>query len=171
MWYKRTAAILGFAVLVALFYFPTTREVLKITVLLGMPALVIWSYWRRLKRNSLSWWALLVVMVGLAVLYGFLMQDLPGKVAVKQISEQGGVYLSQGEYHKAIDKYRELGKYGKENKMRDKINGVYEAEYSKASELADKGRYGEARRLLKEIPKTAPVYPKARRLLDNLGEK
>lgn len=156
-------------------YHPT-RELVKATVLIGMPALLIGSYWRRLPRYSWGWWSLLVVLGGLLVGYGFMLQGLPEKVAVKEIVQQGDVYLADGQYDKAIETYRELGRYQKQDKMERKIKEAliqkgYAADYEKALALVKEHRYNEAQRILRTIPRQAVIYSHASDLLKDIEKR
>ena len=49
---RRLLVVIILLGIVALFFYGPTREFVKTTVLLGMPALVVWSYRRRFIRFS-----------------------------------------------------------------------------------------------------------------------
>ena len=150
-----------------------TREFVKTTVLLGMPALVVWSYQRRFIRFSWTWWISSLILLALAVGYGFMLLGMPEKLAVKSIEREAGIYLTQGQYDRAIDKYREMERYDRKDRMERKIKEAekqkgYDASYRQALKMANEGNYVEARRLLNTIPMEAIVYPQARELLREL---
>ncbi len=170
---RRLLVLIALLGAVALFIYAPTREFIKTTVLLGMPALVVWSYWRRFIRFSWTWWISSLILLALAVGYGFMITGLPEKLAVKSIEREAGIYLTQGRYDLAIEKYREMERYDRKDRMERKIEEVkiqkgYDASYRKAQKMANEGNYDEARRLLNNIPLEAIVYPQARELLREL---
>ena len=158
---------------VALFVYNPTREFVKPTVLLGMPALVVWSYRRRFIRFSWTWWTCTIVLLALIAGYVFMLLGLPERIAVKSIEREAGIYLVQGQYDRAIEKYRELERYDRKNRMERKIGEVekqkeYHESYQQARKMVVEGNYTEARRILEEIPLDAIVYPQAQELLRDL---
>ena len=158
---------------VALFVYAPTREFIKTTVLLGMPALVVWSYRRRFVKFSWTWWVSSLILLALVAGYGFMILGLPEKLAVKSIEREAGVYLTQGQYDLAIDKYREMDRYDRKARMQHKIREAqkqkgYATSYEQARRMANEGNYTEARRILSSIPLEAIVYPQARELLREL---
>ncbi|MGE5544845.1 MAG: tetratricopeptide repeat protein [Bacillota bacterium] len=170
---RRLLVVVVLLAAVALFVYTPTREFIKTTVLLGMPALVVWSYHRRFKRFSWTWWASSLILLALIAGYVFMLLGLPEKIAVKNIEREAGIYLTQGKYDQAIEKYRELEHYDRKDRMERKIGEAekqkgYDASYRQARKMAAEGNYTEARRLLEEIPLEAIVYPQARELLREL---
>lgn len=170
---RRFLVVIALLAAVALFVNASTRELVKTTVLLGMPALVVWSYRRQFKRFSWTWWVSSIILLALIAGYGFMLMGLPEKIAVKQIEREAGIYLTQGRYDQAIEKYRELERYDRKDRMERKISEAkkqkgYDAAYTQAREMVIEGNYTDARRLLKEIPMEAIVYPQARELLQEL---
>ncbi len=168
--------VLGIVLIIALFIYDPTREFIKITALIGMPALVIWAYQKRFERLSVPWILCALVLVGLAVGYGFMLQDLPDKVGWRGAQRQGDVYLSAGQYDRAISQYKEMAKYGKEAKAEGKIREALEQKkfdkrYREAKQLAAENKYAEARRLLEGIPGTAVVYPQAHKLMKEIEDR
>ncbi len=173
---RRFLAVIIFLGVVALFIFAPTREFVKTTVLLGMPALVIWSYRRRFAKFSWTWWVSSLLLAVLLVGYGFMLWGLPEKVAVKNIERQAIIYLTEGKYDQAIDKYRELERYDRQARMEQKIKEAnrqkeFAASYQEAQMMAREGNYNEARRILKNIPLEAVVYPQAQELLRELEKE
>ncbi|MGI6549720.1 MAG: hypothetical protein ACOX4Q_06725 [Syntrophomonadales bacterium] len=170
---RRLLVVIALVGVVALFVYAPTREFVKTTVLLGMPALVVWSYQRRFIRFSWTWWISSLILLALAVGYGFMLLGMPEKLAVKSIEREAGIYLTQGQYDRAIDKYREMERYDRKDRMERKIKEAekqkgYDASYRQALKMANEGNYVEARRLLNTIPMEAIVYPQARELLREL---
>lgn len=170
---RRLLVVLILLGIVALFFYGPTREFVKTTVLLGMPALVVWSYRRRFIRFSWTWWASTIILLALIAGYVFMLLGLPERIAVKRIEREAGIYLVQGKYDQAIEKYRELERYDREDRMKRKIAEVerqkeYEASYQQARQMVIEGNYTEARRILEEIPLDAIVYPQVQALLRDL---
>lgn len=168
--------VLGIVLIIALFIYDPTREFIKLTVLIGMPALVIWGYQKRFERLSLPWVICALILVGLAVGYGFMLQDLPNKIGWRGAQRQGDMYLAAGQYDKAISQYKVMAKYGKEAKAESRIMEAVEQKnfdkrYQEARQMAADRKYNEARRLLKGIPGTAVIYPKAARLMKDIEDK
>lgn len=174
-WKKLIVPVIILGILVLL-YFDATREFIKYTVFFVMPGLVVWGYWRRFKPYTLPWIALLLVMAGLLVGWVLMMKQLPEKIASRAIVRQGDVYMVERKYDKAIEKYRELHKYGLDSKMKRKIKEAmaqkeFDRRYQKARELAAAGRKEEALKLLRAIPRGAVVYKKAQELIGDIEEK
>lgn len=170
---RRFLAVIALLGVVVLFIYAPTREFIKTTVLLGMPALVVWSYRRRFIRFTWTWWVSSVILLALMVGYGFMILGLPDKLAVKSIERQAGIYMTQGQYDRAIDKYREMESYDRQARMERKIEEAvrqkgYDSSLRQAQKMASEGNYSEARRLLKNIPFEAIVYPQAMELLREL---
>ena len=168
--------VLGLCLFVGLLAYHPTREWVKATALLGMPALVVWGYRRRFSRFSLPWVLLSVVLVGLFVGYVFMLKGLPEKVAVKDILQKGDVLLAQREFDKAIATYQELAKYGQKAKMERKISEVkrqkeYQHQFEEAARLVEQGRYQEAKKKLMAIPPQAMVYREALKLLEKIDKQ
>lgn len=173
---RRVLAGLVILLVIAGLFFDATREFMKITVFFGMPGLVIWSYQRRYKRFSVQWVFLAVVLVGLAIGYGFLLKGLPDKIGWRGAQREGDVLLAEGQYDQAIDKYKEMAQYGKEAKMENKIQEAmkqktYDSSYKQAKTLVDAKKYEEARRILQKIPITAVVHGQAQDLLKSIEAK
>lgn len=170
---RRLLVVITLVAVVALFVYAPTREFIKTTVLLGMPALVVWAYRRRFRKFSWTWWVSSVIILALIAGYGFMLLGLPEKIAVKSIEREAGIYLTQGQYDRAIEKYREMERYDRKDRMQRKVAEAeqqkgYDSSYKLARRMAVEGKYSEARRLLKEIPLEAIVYPQARELLRDL---
>jgi len=166
-------AVPALIAVLAMLAFAPTREFIKTTVLLGMPALVVWSYRRRFIKYTWTWWISSLLLLVLAVGYGFMLVGLPEKVAVRNIERQAGLYLTQGQYDRAIEKYREMERYGQEARMERKIKEArrqkgFDASYRRAEELVREGNYDEAKILLNGIPPDAIVYPQVKELLRDL---
>jgi len=167
------AIILGILVLL---YFDATREFIKYSVFFVMPGLVAWGYWRRFKPYTLPWIALLLVMAGLLVGWIFMMKELPMKIVTRAIVRQGDVYMVEKKYDQAIEKYRELHKYGLDSKMKRKIKEAmaqkeFDRRYRKARELAAAGKKEEALKLLRAIPRGAVVFKEAQELIGDIEGK
>lgn len=173
---RRILVAVALLLVVPAFVYTPTREFVKTTVLLGMPALVVWSYRRRFIRFSWTWWVSSLILLALAVGYGFMITGLPEKLAIKSIEREAGIYLTQGQYDRAIEKYREMERYDRQDRMERKIKEAekqkgYDARYRQAQRMANQGNYEEARRLLSTIPMEAIVYPQARELLRELEKE
>ncbi|NLW44723.1 MAG: hypothetical protein GXY92_06020 [Syntrophomonadaceae bacterium] len=170
---RRLLVVIILLGIVALFFYGPTREFVKTTVLLGMPALVVWSYRRRFIRFSWTWWVSTIILLTLIAGYVFMLLGLPERIAVKSIEREAGIYLVQGKYDQAIEKYRELERYDRKDRMERKIAEVerqkaYHAAYQQARQMVIDGNYTEARRILGEIPFDAIVYPQVQELLRDL---
>jgi tetratricopeptide (TPR) repeat protein len=173
---RRLLAVIALLGVVALFIYAPTREFIKTTVLLGMPALVVWSYRRRFIRFTWTWWVSLIILLALIAGYGIMILGLPNKLAVKSIERQAGIYLAQGQYDKAINKYREMEGYDRDARMNRKIQEAvrqkgFDSSFRQAQKMAQEGNYDEALRILKKIPREAIVYPQAIQLLSELEKE
>lgn len=170
--YMRRRIVVGViaAAMVGMLFSIPTREFLKITVLIGAPAMVAWGYWRNYRPYTAPWILLLILLLGLLAGYGYMMTRLPERIVVKTIQQQGDVLLTQGKYDQAIDRYRQLGSHGEKDVMDRKIRLVqlqkqFELNYAHAVRLYDSGQQKAAVRELRKIPRTAVVYSKAQKTL------
>ena len=114
---RRLLVVIILLGIVALFFYGPTREFVKTTVMLGMTALVGWSYRRRFIRFSWTWWVSTIILLTLIAGYVFMLLGLPERIAVKSIEREAGIYLVQGQYDRAIEKYRELERYDRKDRM------------------------------------------------------
>ena len=166
---KRLVVISAIAML---FYMPT-REFLKTTLIVGVPFIFILGYMVRQKKYSLKWVISLVLIVSLLGGYGYLLLDLPERIATRKIISEGGVLVAGGKYDAAIEKYQELDKLGKKDKMNKMIEEVEREKeasdlYNQATELIESGDTTGAKKVLDSIPKNAQISKKAAKLKDSL---
>lgn len=176
MIYRRLVGVAVLGGIIALFSFNTTREYAKWTILFLMPALVVYSRQRQYTKNEWQWWGLTLIIVGLLTGYGFMLKDMPNHIIVREITRQGDMYLSGGQYDKAINKYNELYKHGEQSKAGRKIREAevqkgFAQKYEKANKLVKQGQYAEARKILQQIPGVAVTYGKAVDLLERIEGK
>lgn len=132
-------------------------EFLKATFFVGIVFILVLGFWMRKPRFSAHWIVSSLVLVGLLVLYGRLLINLPVKAQTRQIVSEGGALIAEGKYDAAIDEYRKLEALGKTEDMESYLQKAYRekeaaAYLEQAQQMAAAGRNQEALELLAKIP-------------------
>lgn len=171
----RVRGLVVLAAVVALFAYTPTRFFIKLTVVFGIPFILLFGWWRRLRRFSIGWILVGLALGGLLGLYGVQVYAFPERLKVKEITREGDVLLAQGKYDQAINKYREMEKLDAD-KAEKKVAVAREQKkfyntYREARELAERGDKERAVKLLGTIPPTAHVHSEAQRLLSRIEEE
>lgn len=155
-------------------FFASTREFLKITFFLGIPFLLFYGFMSKQRRYSILWAVSGILVIGVVVMYGYMLIHLPERIAVREIISEGGTLVAEEKYDAAIKKYQQLEKYGQTEKMTEKIaNARLEKKAEQQLELAQKklaaGDKKAAREIVKNIPPSTRAAVKARKLRSQLG--
>lgn len=158
--------------LVMLFFAPT-REFLKITFFMGIPFILFYSFMGKQKRYSIRWFLSGILLLGVLVMYGYLMMQLPERIATRAIITEGGTLVAEGKYDQAIEKYQELEKYGQKEKMLDKITQArLEKKAQQQLDLAEQylaaGDKNQARKIIENLPSGTRADVKARKIRSQL---
>lgn len=132
-------------------------EFLKATLFVGIVFILVLGFWRRKPRFSAAWIVSSLVLVGLLVLYGSLLINLPVKAQTRHIVSEGGALLAEGKYDEAIEQYRKLEALGQKEDMQSYLQNAYRekeaaANLEQARQLSAAGKTGEALELLGRIP-------------------
>lgn len=141
----------------AMLYFLPTREFLKVTLWMAVPAIFILGYMRKTRPYSVTWIISLALLVVIAVGYGYMLVDLPDRIETRRIIMEGSQLVNEGRYDEAIALYQRLGDVGREEKMKEKIETARtEAEASQILEQArllyKEGKTQQALELIEDIP-------------------
>lgn len=113
------------AIIIIMIFSMPLREFMKVTVFIGVPFFLVLMFMQHQRRYSLTWLISLFILILIAGGYGYMLTKLPQKIenkAVKQIIGTGASLEAAGKYEAAIEKYRELEKYGRDDTMQDKID-------------------------------------------------
>lgn len=162
-------------VLVAsLFYLPT-REFLKVTGMLGIPAVFLAGFMHKQKKHSVKWGMAALCLVALGGVYVYSLVNLPERIEVRRIIAAGSVLIQQGQYDRAIAEYSKLDKLGKAEKMQTKIEDVEREKKAQrdlelAKQMVKSGDYEEARKLIEAIPRKTRAGGEAARLLKSIPD-
>lgn len=165
--------VLVLACLVMLF-FASTREFLKVTFFMGIPFLLFYTFMGRQIRYSILWILSGILVVGVLIAYGYMVINLPERIAARQIVSEGGALVAEGKYDAAIEKYQHLEELGQKVKMEEKIaNARLEKKAQEQLDLAQQkftaGDKDAAREIVKKIPPNTRAAVKARKLRSELG--
>ncbi|NLG33071.1 MAG: hypothetical protein GX550_06085 [Syntrophomonadaceae bacterium] len=164
------ARILIVAAAVAMLAYLPTREFLKITGMFGIPFIFALGYIKKNQKFSLAWILSWFLLLGTVSVYGYLLLDLPDRIAVRAIISEGGALVAEGKYDEAIEKYRHLEQHGEEKKMEEKIAGVQHEKdaqemLEEALALIDENELEKARDIIMAIPKDTRAAWEADKLL------
>jgi hypothetical protein len=167
--------VLLLLVVAALCYSPT-REFLKVTGMLGVPAVLLAGFMHKQTRYSPKWAIAVLCLIVLGGGYVYALINLPDRIEVRKIMASGSVLVQRGEYESAIAEYSKLEKLGKTEKMRAKMEEVEREKKAQrdlelAQQMIDKGDYEEARRLIKAIPPKTRAAREASALLASIPEQ
>lgn len=157
-WSKQIA--LRWAILligVGMLFFLPTRELLKVTFMLGVPFVFVLGFMLKQRRNSVPYVTALVVLVLVSAGYLYLLYSLPQRIEVRRIVMEGSELQGQGRYEEAIQRYRDLEALGKTEDMKERIAQAEKEQYaaqllSQAEQLQESGYSQEAVDLLNTIP-------------------
>lgn len=132
-------------------------EFLKVTFFMGVVFIPALGFMRRKKPYSLPWILAAVVCLGVLILYGNLLINLPDRVQTRSIVAEGGALVAEGKYDAAIEEYRKLEKLGKSQDMEAYLataNREKQAaqDLEQARQLLSAGKKQEAVEVLKGIP-------------------
>ncbi|MGI6412907.1 MAG: hypothetical protein ACOXZ5_04480 [Syntrophomonadaceae bacterium] len=164
------ARILIVAAAVAMLAYLPTREFLKITGMLGIPFIFALGYIKKHRKFSLVWILSWFVLLGTVGVYGYLLLDLPDRIAVRSIISEGGALVAEGKYDEAIKMYRHLEQLGEGRKMEEKIAGAQHEKDARdmleeALALIDENELEKAREIIMAIPKDTRAAWEADKLL------
>ncbi|MDH7498192.1 MAG: hypothetical protein QHH05_07095, partial [Syntrophomonadaceae bacterium] len=162
------------ALLVALLAYTPTRFFIKLTVLCGLPFLVIFAKWRQQRRFSPAWLGMGLCLALLLAVYGVQVFAFPERLQVKELTRQGDLLLAAGEYDQAIRTYRQMEPLAPE-KAAEKVavaeqQREYQRLYQRALVLLQQGEEAQARALLARIPRSARVYGRAQDLMEGMDQ-
>ncbi|MGI6487521.1 MAG: hypothetical protein GX964_05520 [Syntrophomonadaceae bacterium] len=164
--------LLAIGVIVALFNYTPARFFLKMTVLIGLPFILLFLWWRRQPRFGIAWIVGVLVMGLLLGAYGMMMYSFPEQLQVKEIKKEGDILLAQGQYDRALDKYREIEPLNQKEAAKKMAEAreqkQFHETYLRARELAEQGEKEKARQVLKSIPRSAHVYSEAHKFLSQM---
>lgn len=166
--------ILLLLLVASLFYLPT-REFLKVTGMLGIPAVFLAGFMHKQEKHSLQWRVAALCLVALGGTYLYLMVHLPERIEVRRIIASGSVLIQQGQYDRAIAEYSKLEKLGKTEKMQTKIEDAEREKKAQrdlelAKQMVNNGDYDEARKLIEAIPRKTRAGGEAARLLESIPD-
>lgn len=148
-------------------------EFLKATFFVGIVFIPVLGFWVRKPRFSAAWIVSSLVLIGLLVLYGRLLLNLPVKAETRNIVSEGGALVAEGKYDEAVDEYRKLEALGKSEDMQSYLQNVYRekeaaANLEQARQLAADGKTSEALELLAKIPDNTRAAGEAESLRKSL---
>lgn len=171
---SRLIKIILVPVCLAMLFFPSTREFLKITFFMGIPFLLFYSFMGKQRRYSILWIVSGILVLGVLIAYGYLIIHLPERIAAREIISEGGALVAEGKYDAAIEKYQQLEAFGQSQKMEEKIaTARLEKKAQQQLDLAQQkftaGDKEAAREIIKKIPPSTRAAVKARKLRSELG--
>lgn len=148
-------------------------EFLKATFFVGIVFIPVLGFWVRRLRFSAAWIVSGLVLLGLLILYGRLLINLPIKAQARHIVSEGGALVAEEKYDQAIEEYRKLEGLGKAEEMQSLLQNAYRekeaaADLEQARQLAAIGRKQEALDVLNRIPKNTRAAKEADALRKSL---
>ncbi|MGE5381033.1 MAG: hypothetical protein ACM3NT_08220 [Methylocystaceae bacterium] len=170
---RRWLILIGILTIITLLYFNFTRQLIKMTVLFALPAVMLYLLGARLPKKSIGRTIIAAIMLLIVVVYGFQLSKLPVKAKVWHLNEEGAALVAAQRYDEARQVYQQIGELGDQNTMQRKLVLVneqegYASKLDEARKLASAGNNEKAMAMLKEIPATAGCYREARQLLKKL---
>ncbi len=144
------------ALIVMIFSMPA-REFLKVTFIMGIPAIILLGLMSKRPRWSPGWIISCVLLLGVVGAYAYLLTGLPDRIETRRIISEGGALVAEGKYDQAIAEYRKLEKLGKEEAMQERINTARQEKLAaeklnQAQDLLRRGERDEAIKVLDGIP-------------------
>lgn len=151
------------------------REYVKVTVVFGIPFILILGYMLKKPRYSFPWIVSVVLLLLVTVGYGFALSTLPDRIEVKTIILNATALEAEGNYTAAIEEYKKLEQYGKTRKMEERIaSAKLEIEgqeiLEEAREHIAKGNKTAAQELLESVPPHTKTAKEAKKLLKTLDK-
>lgn len=148
-----------------------TREFLKLTFMVGIPFIFILGFMVKKRRYSIPWVISMMLLIGIAGGYGYLLTDLPDRVEARRIISQGAALMAEGKYDQAINEYSKLEGLGRSEKMNEKIESAKKEKSSaealaEAKRLIKAGKPEQAKKVLESIPLDSRAGTEAKDLLD-----
>ncbi len=162
------------AIILMIFSLPA-REFLKITFIFGIFFIIFLNFFVKRPKFSLLWIISVVALVGVVGGYIYMLTDLPGRIETSRIIREGALLVAEGKYDQAIDRYRQLEKLDRTEKMHKKIAEAKREEaasnsLAEAKKLLQEGNRAEAIKKLNSIPDDTRAAREARDLLKGLKE-
>lgn len=162
-----------FIVIVIMLIYMPTREFLKMTFMMAVPAVFVLIFMKNKRRFSIAWIAGIILLVCIGGGYIYMLKGLPQQIATHRIVIDGTALLSEGKYELAFNKFSELEEYGETKTMNEKLDMVNKEKQAdnilkEAEKLLTAGEYESATILLESVPSGTRAHQKAADLLKSL---
>lgn len=162
------------AIILMIFSLPA-REFLKLTFMFGMPFMVFLHFAVHKPKLSLIRIISIIALVGITGGYVYMLTDLPERIETNRIISEGATLVAEGKYEEAINRYQELEKLGRSEKMHKKIAEARREEtasnsLAQAKKLLQEGNQTAAIKKLKSIPDNTRAAREAQHILKDLRE-
>lgn len=169
------ARILLLAALVIMIFYMPAREFLKVTFIMGIPAIILLGLMSKRVSWSPTWIISFVLLLGVAGAYVYLLTELPERIETRRIISEGGALVAEGKYDRAIAEYRKLEELGKVEAMQERIHTAQQEKAAaqkldQARDLLRRGERQEAARVLDSIPGNTRAGRSAEKLRSSLQQ-
>lgn len=157
LWQSPLIRIATLIAAVAMLIYLPTREFLKVTFMLGAPFILVLGYTGRQRRHSVTWFVSLLLLVVIGGGYLYMLANLPERIEVRRIVQEGSNLVNEGQYGEAIARYEELGRLGRTEEMHERVAWASResdgaALLQQAQNQYNQGNKAQALELLSSIP-------------------